>query len=179
VAFKNVDDFMEEALLSVPDLSIRKHVAKAIRNDFSSGMNGNSPSVLPGLDQPLRGPIEAAQVPAKEGGKDLEVLIVGGIRNLNETVKNPDGNRMDFRLEIFPHQKNPGRLEPIFGQERKVSFQIGGLEHPPQVDPGFRRPVIYADGKSFRIFQIQSPHLEVFTIISQIHGEYKLISFII
>jgi hypothetical protein len=82
----------------------------------------------------------------------LEALIVGGIRNLNETVESPDGNRMDFRLKIFPHQKNPGRLEPIFGQKRKVSFQIRGLEHSPPIDPGFRRPVIDADGKLFRIF---------------------------
>ena len=50
VAFKSVDGFMEKALLSVPDLPIRKHVAEAIRENFPFGMNGNSSSVLPGFD---------------------------------------------------------------------------------------------------------------------------------
>jgi len=165
VALESVEGFIEETLLSVPDIPIRKHIAKTIRQDFSSGVNGKSSFALSGFNQPVRSPVDAAYMAAKEDGKNFKPVIVSGVCNLYETLESPDGNRMDFWLEIFPHQKNPDGIEAVFRDKGKVFLQIGGLKHPPPVNPGFGRPVIYPDSYSFRVFQTQSPPLEFSTII--------------
>ncbi len=143
--------FTDQKFLSLPNLPIGVQISTRTPSNLSHRKDGKPLLPTTRLNHPGGKPIQAAHMAGKEGGKKADFCIISRIGYADEVIQSLYRDPANFRLEIFPHDKDPHDFEPILSQEREISLDSRSIESVPPVHGRFSRPVVYASEKVIRI----------------------------
>ena len=96
-------------------------------------------------ERPRRDPVHAAHVTGEKRGDQREPEPAGEIGDHDEPIEHRAIDPARGRLEVFPGEEHPHRVETAGGDPRKVGCNLGRIESRPPAHRGTRRPVVDAD----------------------------------